>query len=44
LKKQTNGGFIIEPFPAGALVPAKEIFNATKRGMIQMGNTAMGYV
>ena len=32
LKKRTNGRLIIEPHPGGALVPAKEEFNAVKRG------------
>ncbi|MFC1885963.1 TRAP transporter substrate-binding protein DctP, partial [Thermodesulfobacteriota bacterium] len=43
LKERTNGRLIVEPFPAGALVPAKEIFNATSRGMIQMGSASGAY-
>jgi len=43
LKDRTNGRFILEPFPAGSLVPAKEIFQATKRGMIEMGGTSTAY-
>jgi len=43
VKKRTNGRLIIEPYPAGALVPAKEIFNAVKRGMIPIGITSTSY-
>lgn len=44
LKERTNGRLILEPFSAGSLVPAKEIFNAVKRGMIQMGTISPAYV
>jgi TRAP-type C4-dicarboxylate transport system substrate-binding protein len=44
LKERTNGGLILEPFPSGSLVPAKEIFNAVKRGMIQMGTISPAYI
>ena len=44
LKERTNGRLILEPFAAGSLVPAKEIFNAVKRGMIQMGTISPAYV
>ena len=30
--------------PSGALVPAKEVFNAVKRGMVQMGTISPAYV
>lgn len=43
VKKRTNGRLIIELFPAGALVPPKEIFNAVKRGMVPMGVTSSAY-
>lgn len=43
LKEQTNGQLIIEPYAAGALVPAKEIFNAVKRGMIEIAITSSAY-
>lgn len=43
LKERTNGRFILEPYPAGSLVPSKEIFPATKRGMIEMGGTSTAY-
>ncbi|MBW2050695.1 MAG: TRAP transporter substrate-binding protein DctP [Deltaproteobacteria bacterium] len=44
LKTRTNGRLIIEPFPAGSLVPSKEIFNAVKRGMIEMGTGSPAYI
>ena len=44
LKERTNGRLILEPYAAGSLVPAKEIFNAVKRGMIQMGTISPAYV
>ena len=44
IKERTNGRLILEPFAAGSLVPALEIFNAVKRGMIQMGTISPAYV
>ena len=43
LKERTNGQLIIEPYAAGALVPAKEIFSAVKRGMIEIAITSSAY-
>lgn len=43
LKKRTNGRLIIEPFAAESLVPSAEIFNAVKRGMIEMATASPGY-
>lgn len=43
LKERTNGRLVIEPYAAGALVPAKEIFNAVKRGMIEIAITSSAY-
>ena len=43
LKQRTNGSLILEPFPAGSLVPSKEIHHAARRGMIQMGGTSTAY-
>ncbi|MFC1533255.1 TRAP transporter substrate-binding protein DctP [Thermodesulfobacteriota bacterium] len=43
IKKRTNGRLIIEPYPAGALVPAKEEFNAVKRGMVPIAITSSAY-
>jgi TRAP-type mannitol/chloroaromatic compound transport system substrate-binding protein len=44
IKERTDGRLILEPYPAGSLVPAKEIFNAVRRGMIQMGTISPAYV
>ena len=44
VKERTNGRLILEPYPSGSLVPAKEIFNAVKRGMIQMGTISPAYI
>jgi len=44
LKKRSDGRLIIEPFPANALVPSKEAYNAVKRGMIQMATNSPAYV
>ncbi len=43
LKERTNGRLEIELFPADALVPSKELFNAAKRGMIQIVGTSSAY-
>ena len=43
LKERTNGRLDIELFAAGALVPPKEIFNAVKRGMVQIAVTSSAY-
>lgn len=43
LKKRTNGRLMIEPYAAGSLVPSKEIFNAVKRGMIEIAITSSAY-
>ena len=43
LKERTNGRLILEPFPSGALVPGKEVFNAVKRGMVPIGVTSSAY-
>jgi TRAP-type C4-dicarboxylate transport system substrate-binding protein len=44
LKEKTDGRLILEPYPANALVPAKEVFAGVKRGMIQGGTLSPGYV
>lgn len=44
VRKRTNGRLIIEPYPVGAFVPAKEIFNAVKRGMLEAGFTSSAYI
>ena len=43
IEKATDGRLIIEYFPAGSLVPSKEILNAVSRGMVQMGTGSGGY-
>ena len=43
LKKATNGRLILEPYAAGALAPATEIFAAVKRGMVQGGTASPAY-
>lgn len=43
IKTRTNGRLVIEPFAAESLVPSPEIFNAVKRGMIEMGTASPGY-
>jgi TRAP-type C4-dicarboxylate transport system substrate-binding protein len=40
----TNGRLVLEPFEAGALFPAKEIFPAVRRGVIQMGTISPAYL
>jgi TRAP-type C4-dicarboxylate transport system substrate-binding protein len=44
LREKTDGKLILEPYPADALVPSKEIFAAVKRGMLQGGTLSPGYV
>ena len=43
IKERTNGRLLIELFPAEALLPSKEIFNGVKRGMIEIGVSAVAY-
>jgi TRAP-type C4-dicarboxylate transport system substrate-binding protein len=43
IKERTGGRLVLEPFPADALMPSNEIFNAVKRGMIPAGVSAAGY-
>lgn len=43
IKERTGGRLVIETYTANSLVPSKEIFNAVKRGMVQMGVTAASY-
>jgi TRAP-type mannitol/chloroaromatic compound transport system substrate-binding protein len=44
IKERTNGRLILQPFASGSLVPAKEIFNAVQRGMVQMGTISPAYI
>jgi TRAP-type mannitol/chloroaromatic compound transport system substrate-binding protein len=43
IKERTNARLILEPYPSGALVPGKEVFNAVKRGMVPIGITSSAY-
>jgi len=43
IKERTNGRLIIELYPSRALVPNKEILNAVRRGMVEMGDGAPSY-
>ena len=38
IKERSGGRVIIEAHPGGSLMPSKEMFNATKRGVIQMSH------
>jgi TRAP-type mannitol/chloroaromatic compound transport system substrate-binding protein len=44
LAECTNGKLVLELHEAGALFPAKEIFPAVKRGIIQMGTISPAYL
>lgn len=44
LKERTGGRLIIEPFAAGSLMPAKEIFNGVKRGVVECGTSSPAYM
>jgi TRAP-type C4-dicarboxylate transport system substrate-binding protein len=44
LKKRTGGRLVIEPFGEGSFVPAREISNAVKRGMLEAGFTSSAYI
>jgi TRAP-type mannitol/chloroaromatic compound transport system substrate-binding protein len=43
VKERTNGRLILEPYPAAALFPGKENFNAVKRGMVPIAVTSAAY-
>lgn len=44
LAECTNGGLELKVYEAGSLFPAKEIFPAVKRGIVQMGTIAAAYL
>ena len=44
IKERTNGRLIIEPYAAGALLQATEIYEAVMRGMIECGMTSPSYI
>ena len=43
VKKMSNGRLIIDTFPAGAIAPALDVVDATRRGVCQMAHTWPGY-
>ena len=43
VKERTDGKFIIDVHPAGAILPGPEGFNAVKRGMIPIAVTSSAY-
>ncbi len=44
VEEMTDGEVQIETLPAGAVVPAFEVFDATSRGVLQVGMGAFGYI
>ncbi|MFW8565605.1 TRAP transporter substrate-binding protein DctP [Orrella sp. 11846] len=44
IEKRTEGRVKIEPFPAGALFSANQIFDAVSRNVIEMGQVVYDYV
>jgi len=42
--KMTGGRVKIEALPAGAIVPAFEVFDATSRGVLDVGASPFGYI
>jgi TRAP-type mannitol/chloroaromatic compound transport system substrate-binding protein len=43
-EKMSGGRLKIEVLPAGAIVPAFEVFDATSRGVIDVGQAPFGYI
>lgn len=44
LEERTDGRLVLQLHEAGALFPAKEIFNAVSRGVIEMGTISPAYI
>ncbi|MCC5858645.1 MAG: TRAP transporter substrate-binding protein DctP [Ectothiorhodospiraceae bacterium] len=44
LEERTDGRLILELYEAGSLVPTSDIFDATRRGVVQMGTISPAYV
>lgn len=44
LEERTDGRLVLQLHEAGALFPAKEIFNAVSRGVIEMGTSSPAYL
>ena len=43
VKERSDGRFIIETYPAGALVPGADVLSAVRRGMLEIGVTSSAY-
>lgn len=43
VKEKSNGRFIIEPQPAGSVIPGPQTLSAVKRGMFPIGVTSSAY-
>ena len=43
VKERTDGRLVIEPYPAGALIPGPQVFSAVRRGMFPIGITSSAY-
>jgi TRAP-type mannitol/chloroaromatic compound transport system substrate-binding protein len=44
VQKMTGGRVQIEALPAGAIVPPFEVFDATSRGVLEVGASPFGYI
>jgi len=44
VEKMSGGRLKIETLPAGAIVPAFEVFDATSRGVLDVGQAPFGYI
>lgn len=44
VEKMTAGRLKVETLPAGAIVPAFEVFDATSKGVLDVGMTPFGYI
>ena len=41
--EMTDGNFVMEPFAAGEIIPALQVFDAVQNGTVELGYTYMGY-
>jgi len=44
VEKMSNGRLKVETLPAGAIVPAFEVFDATSKGVLDVGMSPFGYI
>ena len=44
VEKMSGGSVKIETLPAGAIVPAFEVFDAVSRGVLDVGNSPFGFI